>query len=125
MAEKKKPQEDIVKLAGRAMTHPEQLTGSDIKRMAARILDDQRNDPEPGKKGEPSLAAKVIAKVGDLLPEALKTDTSPKATPAAKPKTPAAKPAVAAKPADAATPDVAAKPIAAAKTKAATKPKKA
>ncbi len=69
MAEKKKPQEDLVKLAGRAMTHPEKLTGSEIKRMAARILDDQRNDPEAAEH-KPSIAAQVISAVGDLLPGA-------------------------------------------------------
>lgn len=70
MAEKQKPQEDLVKLAGRAMSNPDQLTGSDIKRMAARILDDQRNAPAPNK-SKPSLASQVIAKVGDLLPDAV------------------------------------------------------
>lgn len=57
MAEHQKPQEDIVKVAGRAMTHPEKISHEDIKRMGARILDDQRNDPDPNKK---SMARKVI-----------------------------------------------------------------
>lgn len=101
MAAKQKPQEDLVKLAGRAMTHPEQLTGSEIKRLAGRILDDQKNDPE---EHAPSLASKVISKVGDLLPEAVKSKAPPKAKaapsakdapvpPAAKKAAPAAKPA--------------------------------
>jgi hypothetical protein len=46
MVEKHKPQEDIVHKAAIFMTHPEKATPEDIKRMAARILDDQRNDPE-------------------------------------------------------------------------------
>jgi hypothetical protein len=49
MAEKHKPQEDIVHKAAAFMTHPEKATLEDIKRMAARILDDQRNDPAKAK----------------------------------------------------------------------------
>jgi hypothetical protein len=45
MAEKQKPEEDIVHKAASFMTHPEKATHEDIKRMAARLLDDQRNDP--------------------------------------------------------------------------------
>jgi len=45
MSEKQKPQEDIVHKAAIFMTHPEKATHEDIKRMAARLLDDQRNDP--------------------------------------------------------------------------------
>lgn len=67
MAEKKKPQEDLVAVAARAMKNPETLKGSDIKRMAARILDDQRNDPEPNA-AKPSLTSKVVAAVSELLP---------------------------------------------------------
>ena len=32
-----------------AMKHPETATKKEIKQMAARILDDQKNDPEPHK----------------------------------------------------------------------------
>jgi hypothetical protein len=46
MSEKHKPQADIVHKAASFMTHPEKATPEDIKRMAARILDDQRNDPQ-------------------------------------------------------------------------------
>ena len=49
MAEKQKPQADIVKKAAKFMKHPETATKTDIKRMAGRILDDQKNDPEPHK----------------------------------------------------------------------------
>ena len=45
MAEKHKPQEDIVHKAAIFMTHPEKATPEDVRRMAARLLDDQRNDP--------------------------------------------------------------------------------
>jgi hypothetical protein len=45
MAEKHKPQEDIVHKAATFMTHPEKATHEDVKRMAASLLDDQRNDP--------------------------------------------------------------------------------
>jgi hypothetical protein len=49
MAEKQKPQPAIVKVAAKAMTNPQSVTPAEIKRMAARILDDQKNDPEPHK----------------------------------------------------------------------------
>jgi hypothetical protein len=47
MAEKQKPQPRIVTVAAKAMNNPKTVTQKDIKRMAARILDDQRNDPYP------------------------------------------------------------------------------
>jgi len=47
MAEKEKPIPRIVKTASRAMKHPETVSLRDIKSMGARIMDDQRNDPEP------------------------------------------------------------------------------
>jgi hypothetical protein len=50
MAEKQKPQPAIVKVAAKAMTNPESVTPAEIKKMAARILDDQKNDPQPHKK---------------------------------------------------------------------------
>ena len=50
MAEKQKPQPEIVKIAAQAMKHPGEVTLPQIKKMAARILDDQKNDPEPHKK---------------------------------------------------------------------------
>jgi hypothetical protein len=45
MAEKQKPIPAIVKKAARLMKHPEDATKADIKSMAARLLDDQKNDP--------------------------------------------------------------------------------
>jgi hypothetical protein len=47
MPEFQKPYPDIVKTAARVLKHPETATRQDAKRMAARILDDQKNDPEP------------------------------------------------------------------------------
>lgn len=49
MAEKQRPNPRIVTVAAKAMKHPEDVTRKEIKRMAARILDDQRNDPQPTK----------------------------------------------------------------------------
>jgi len=57
MAEKEKPIPRIVKTASRAMKHPETVSLRDIKSMGARIMDDQRNDPQPhrpvGRKANP------------------------------------------------------------------------
>lgn len=50
MTEKQKPIPHIVKVASKAMKHPETVTKAEIKSMAARIMDDQRNDPQPHKK---------------------------------------------------------------------------
>jgi hypothetical protein len=50
MTEKQKPNPRIVTVAAKAMTHPEAVTRQEIKRMAARILDDQKNDPQQHKK---------------------------------------------------------------------------
>jgi hypothetical protein len=47
MAEKEKPIPRIVKTASRAMKHPETVSLRDIKSLAARIMDDQKNDPDP------------------------------------------------------------------------------
>jgi len=49
MAEKQRPYPRIVTVAAKAMKHPENVTQKEIKRMAGRILDDQRNDPKPHK----------------------------------------------------------------------------
>jgi hypothetical protein len=47
MAEKQKPDPAIVKVAAKAMKHPETVTLKEITEMGARLLDDQKNDPEP------------------------------------------------------------------------------
>ena len=92
MAERKTSQEDPVALAERAIQHPEQLTGSEIKRMAQIVLD-HRKELEAGNK--PSFAAKVIAKVGEILPDAVTgADAKPKkAAPKSKGSAKAADPA--------------------------------
>ncbi len=45
MPEKQKPTSEIVKKAAHFLKHPEDATLTDIKSMAARLMDDQRNDP--------------------------------------------------------------------------------
>lgn len=49
MAEKQKPDPYIVHVAARILRDPQTATRDEAVRMAARILDDQRNDPEPHK----------------------------------------------------------------------------
>jgi hypothetical protein len=46
MAEKQQPQFDIVKRAAQILKDPRTATIEDARRMAARILDDERNDPQ-------------------------------------------------------------------------------
>jgi len=46
MAEKQKPIPAIVKKASHFMKHPEDATKADVKSMAARLMDDQKNDPQ-------------------------------------------------------------------------------
>lgn len=52
MAEKQKPDPHVVHVAARILKDPRTATLQDAQRMAARILDDQRNDPEPHHKGK-------------------------------------------------------------------------
>ena len=47
MPEYQKPQPDLIKVAARVMKHPETVTILEAQRMAARLMDDQKNDPEP------------------------------------------------------------------------------
>jgi len=49
VSEKQKPQADIVRIAARIIRNPETATQRDAQRMAARILDDERNDPQPNR----------------------------------------------------------------------------
>ena len=49
MPEKQKPEYDIVKRAAHLIKKPEDATSEDIKRMSARVLNDERNAPEPNK----------------------------------------------------------------------------
>jgi hypothetical protein len=49
MTEKQKPQYDVVKRASEILRDPKTATQLDAQRMAARILDDERNDPQPNR----------------------------------------------------------------------------
>lgn len=49
MSEKQKPVPYIVHRAAQILQNPRSATINDAVHMAARILDDQRNDPEPHK----------------------------------------------------------------------------
>jgi hypothetical protein len=49
MPEKQKPEYDVVKKAAHLINTPEDATLEDIKRMSARILNDERNAPDPNK----------------------------------------------------------------------------
>ncbi|MGO9004528.1 MAG: hypothetical protein ACLQIQ_05395 [Beijerinckiaceae bacterium] len=63
MSEKQKPEYDLVKRAARLMTHPQEATPEDIKRLAARVMSDERNAPEQNKTvPKPKAAAKTVAK---------------------------------------------------------------
>ena len=53
MAEKQKPDPYIVKVAARVIKNPDTATLLEIRKMAARILDDQKNDPEPNWRAAP------------------------------------------------------------------------
>lgn len=49
MAEKQKPYPDIVRRAAEILRDPKTATQRDAQRMAGRILDDQKNDPQKHK----------------------------------------------------------------------------
>jgi hypothetical protein len=49
MSEKQKPFPEVVHIAARVLQNPASATQEDARRMAARILDDQRNDPKQHK----------------------------------------------------------------------------
>jgi hypothetical protein len=49
MAEKHKPVPRIVKRAAVLINDPQSATSRDIREMSSRILNDQKNDPEPGR----------------------------------------------------------------------------
>lgn len=49
MAEKQKPEYDIVKKAAQAFKDPISATPTDIKRFASRILNDEKNAPHANK----------------------------------------------------------------------------
>jgi hypothetical protein len=49
MAEKQRPQKDIVSIAARILSGDKTATQKDARRMAGRLLDDQKNDPQPNR----------------------------------------------------------------------------
>jgi hypothetical protein len=67
MPEKQKPTPDIVKKAAHFLKHPEEASLADIKSMAARLMDDQRNDTTPHK---PATAIKPKIKAAAPPPAA-------------------------------------------------------
>jgi hypothetical protein len=63
MPEKQKPEYDLVKRAARLMSHPQDATHEDIKRLAARVMSDEKNAPDANKTvPKPKVAAKAVAK---------------------------------------------------------------
>jgi hypothetical protein len=78
MVEKQKPEYDLVKRAARLMSHPQDATHEDIKRLAARVMSDEKNAPDQNKAvPKPKAAAKTAAKPAGAKP-------APKAAVAAK-----------------------------------------
>ena len=68
MPEKQKPEYDLVKRAARLMSHPQEATPEDIKRLAARVMSDEKNAPEanrtvPKQKATVAPIAKPAEKV--------------------------------------------------------------
>ncbi len=61
MPEKQKPIPEIVKKASHFLKHPEEATLADIKSMAARLMDDQRNDATPHKAVAAKPKIKIVA----------------------------------------------------------------
>lgn len=49
MTEKQKPEYDVVKRAAVLIKKPELATPTDVKRMASRIQNDEKNAPQPNK----------------------------------------------------------------------------
>jgi hypothetical protein len=52
MAEKQKPTPKLARDAGRALQDPKTATPAIIRSLAARVLDSEKNDPQPHKKGK-------------------------------------------------------------------------
>lgn len=61
MPDKQKPQYDVVKRATKLIKDPSSATPTDIQRMAGRILDDERNSPDPNKTVPKPPAVKKVA----------------------------------------------------------------
>ncbi len=80
MPEKQKPTSEIVKKAAHFLKHPEDANLSDIKSMAARLMDDQRNDPMAHK----SAAIKTKMKIAAPAPTKASAPVRPAAAKAPK-----------------------------------------
>jgi hypothetical protein len=78
MPEKQKPTSEIVKKAAHFLKHPEEATLTDIKSMAARLMDDQRNDPVAHR------AAAIKSKIKIAAPAPTKATAPAKASEPAK-----------------------------------------
>ncbi len=59
MAEKQKPSPALMKRLPIIWKHPETATKTEIRAMVGRLMDDQKNDPQPHK---PSAAHRRYAK---------------------------------------------------------------
>ena len=49
MVEKQKPEYNVVKRAAELFKDPKSATATDVKRFASRILNDEKNAPQPNK----------------------------------------------------------------------------
>jgi hypothetical protein len=49
MPEKQKPEYDIVKRAAKLFKDPQSATPTDVKRMASRLMNDEKNAPQPNR----------------------------------------------------------------------------
>jgi len=52
MAEKEKPTGKLASAAAKALHDPRTATPAIIRSLAARVLDSEKNDPQPHKKGK-------------------------------------------------------------------------
>lgn len=64
MVEKQKPEYDVVKRAAHLIKKPEDAKPQDIKRMAGRILNDEKNAPNPNQIKPKPAAKKAPPKRG-------------------------------------------------------------
>ena len=49
MVEKQKPEYDVVRRAADLMKDPKSATPADVRRMASRIMNDEKNAPKPNR----------------------------------------------------------------------------
>lgn len=49
MVDKQKPEYDVVKRAAKLLDNPKSATPTDVKRMASRIMNDEKNAPQPNR----------------------------------------------------------------------------